>query len=272
MLESELFGHVKGAFTGADRDKAGRFELANNGTLFLDEIGDINLETQTKLLRALQEKAFERVGGVKTIAVDVRLIAATHQNLELLIRQGRFREDLFYRLNVISLLSPPLRERREDIFELAVHFLRMYSARAGKPIVRIDEEALEVLTAYSWPGNIRQLENAMERAVVLADHDSIGLVDLPPEILTASQEAPPRVRTPRLALARGDLNRSPEPLLPEIVVGPSIPSLTDEVQDVERERLVSAIARSGGNKAQAARLLGIPRSTLFSKLRKHGLE
>jgi transcriptional regulator with GAF, ATPase, and Fis domain len=272
LLESELFGHVKGAFTGADRDKAGRFELANNGTLFLDEIGDINLETQTKLLRALQEKAFERVGGVKTISVDVRLIAATHQNLEELIRQGRFREDLYYRLNVISLLSPPLRARREDIFELALHFLRMYSTRAGKPIVRIDEEALEVLAAYPWPGNIRQLENAIERAVVLADHNSIGLADLPPEILAAEQPMPPRLRAPRLVLTRGDLIQPPEALMPLTVAGPSIPSLTDEVQDVERERLLSAIAHSGGNKAQAARLLGIPRSTLFSKLRKHGLE
>ncbi len=157
LLESELFGHVKGAFTGADRDKIGRFELADGGTLFLDEIGDISLETQTKLLRVLQERAFERVGGVKTIQVDVRLIAATHQNLEELIRSGRFREDLFYRLNVISLRCPSLRERREDIFELALHFLRQYSQRAGKPIVRIEDEALEVLartigraTSGSW--------------------------------------------------------------------------------------------------------------------------
>ena len=185
LLESELFGHVKGAFTGADRDKIGRFELADGGTLFLDEIGDISLETQTKLLRVLQERAFERVGGLKTIEVDVRLIAATHQNLEELIRGGRFREDLFYRLNVISLRCPSLRERREDIFELALHFLRHCSERAGKSISRIEDEALEVLGAYHWPGNIRQLENAIERAVVLAEGDTIGRSDWPPEILTA---------------------------------------------------------------------------------------
>ncbi|MGC3972334.1 MAG: sigma-54 dependent transcriptional regulator [Pirellulales bacterium] len=152
LLESELFGHVKGAFTGADRDKVGRFELADGGTLFLDEIGDISLETQTKLLRVLQQRTFERVGGVQTIQVDVRLVAATHQNLEELIRQGRFREDLFYRLNVISLRCPALRERPEDIFELALHFLRNYAKQLGKAPTRIEEDCARRADALRMAG------------------------------------------------------------------------------------------------------------------------
>jgi DNA-binding NtrC family response regulator len=315
LLESELFGHVKGAFTGADRDKAGRFEMADGGTLFLDEIGDISLETQTKLLRVLQERSFERVGGVQTIAVDVRLIAATHQNLEELIRQGRFREDLFYRLNVISLRCPPLRDRREDIFELSLYFLRTFAARTGKAPSRIDEDALEVLTSYDWPGNIRQLENALERAVVLAESDEILVEDLPPEIVSAvlrggDKPKPATLvrREPPAGLRRdlpaapsepappappaGAAPSSPAPLplgvrldpLPaasrvaegrrrrvETVVSPPV-GLADELDDLERERLSEALVRSGGNKAEAARALGIPRSTLFSKLRKYGLD
>jgi DNA-binding NtrC family response regulator len=278
LLESELFGHVKGAFTGADRDKVGRFERADGGTLFLDEIGDINLETQTKLLRVLQEKSFERVGGVQPIDVDVRLIAATHQNLEELIRQGRFREDLFYRLNVISLRCPALRERREDIFELALHFLRVYSDRAGKTIVRIEEEALETLARYPWPGNIRQLENAVERAVVLSDGDTIGLEDLPPEILAASgsplRERMTAGRTaalPTSAERAGSLHRAKlDDTAGRTSVG--LDRLPDELNEVERARLVAVLAQCQGNKSQTAKVLGIPRSTLFSKLRRLGLD
>ncbi|MBL8829243.1 MAG: sigma-54-dependent Fis family transcriptional regulator [Planctomycetaceae bacterium] len=250
LLESELFGHVKGAFTGADRDRAGRFELADGGTLFLDEIGDISLETQTKLLRVLQERAFERVGGTRTIAVDVRLIAATHQNLEQLIRAGRFREDLLYRLNVISLHAPALRDRQDDIFELAMYFLRIYSARAAKLITRIDDDAIEALTHYHWPGNVRQLENVIERAVVLAEGETIGRDDLPLEVLQSSR--------PR------DSHAAAPTIMPE--------RLFDDLAAVERERLVTVLADCRGNKSEAARLLGIPRSTLFSKLRRFGLK
>jgi transcriptional regulator with GAF, ATPase, and Fis domain len=263
LLESELFGHVKGAFTGADRDKIGRFEMANGGTLFLDEVGDISLETQTKLLRVLQERAFERVGGIQTVQVDVRLIAATHQNLEELIRQGRFREDLFYRLNVISLLCPNLRQRREDIFELSLHFLHVYARQAGKNIVRIEEDALETLAAYHWPGNIRQLENAIERAVVLADGDSIGLSDLPPELNGVIVPA---------GRLRGGQRLERHAPMPVGMAAAARDGLPEELSDMERERLVAALAQCRGNKAQAARLLGLPRSTLFSKLRKFGLE
>jgi transcriptional regulator with GAF, ATPase, and Fis domain len=250
LLESELFGHVKGAFTGADRDKQGRFELADGGTLFLDEIGDISLETQTKLLRVLQERAFERVGGTRTIAVDVRLIAATHQNLEQLIRTGRFREDLLYRLNVISLYAPALRDRQDDIFELAMYFLRIYATRADKRITRIDDEAIEALTLYHWPGNVRQLENVIERAVVLAEGDTIGRDDLPPEIHAVGR--------PTLAIGAAPA------LVPERIF--------DELAAVERERLLTVLAECRGNKSEAARLLGIPRSTLFSKLRRFGMK
>ena len=161
---------------------SGRFEQANGGTLFLDEIGDINLEVQTKLLRVLQEMSFERVGSSQPITVDVRILAATHQDLEALIRAGRFREDLYYRLNVICLHTPALRERREDIFELAVYFLNLHSQRTGKLVTHIDPEAVEALVAYDWPGNIRELENVLERAVVLADGPAVMFDDLPQEL------------------------------------------------------------------------------------------
>ncbi len=268
LLESELFGHVRGAFTGADRDKPGRFELAHHGTLFLDEIGDISLEVQTKLLRVLQERAFERVGGVKRIEVDVRLIAATHQNLEGLIAAGRFREDLFYRLNVISLTVPPLRSRREDVFELAVHFLHRFAERAGKNIERIEPEALDCLAAYDWPGNVRQLENAIERAVVLAEGDSLQVADLPNELrrYRPPGEMPRATRRPpeRRKVARAEV-LEPAWAYPQ---GRS----TDDDASSERERLQLALAQCQGNKAEAARLLGLPRSTFFSRLRRYGLD
>ena len=269
LLEAELFGHVKGAFTGADRDRPGRFELAHGGTLLLDEIGDIALDTQIKLLRVLQERAFEPVGSSQRVQVDVRLIAATHQDLETLIRRGKFREDLFYRLNVISVRCPPLRERREDIFELAVGFLDSYAHRAGKHLVRIDEEAIDALVAYDWPGNVRELENTIERAVVLAEGESIGVRDLPPELLLKSSsgkrgcgETLARPRTPAGAVRpRVDLAEFPE----------FKPDLAGELNDVERQRLLEVLAECGGNKSKAAKKLGIPRSTLFSKMARLGL-
>ena len=207
LLESELFGHVKGAFTGADRDRIGRFEQANGGTLFLDEIGDINLEVQTKLLRVLQEMSFERVGSSQPITVDVRILAATHQDLETLIRAGRFREDLYYRLNVICLHVPPLRERREDIFELAVNFLYLHAQRTGKPVTHLDPEAVEALAAYDWPGNIRELENVLERAVVLADGPAVTLEDLPAELRQGGRRGL-RPRLPAPTRSRSGRSRS----------------------------------------------------------------
>lgn len=280
LLESELFGHVKGAFTGADRDRVGRFELANHGTLLLDEIGDISLETQIKLLRVLQERCFEPVGSTRTVQVDVRLVTATHQDLEQLIAQKRFREDLYYRLNVISITLPPLRERKEDILKLALHFLNRSAVRAGKRISYIDDDALAALERYTWPGNIRELQNAIERAVVLADNDRISLDDLPVEITRAS------VRLPRHSVSPDPAQRKPIPGIDEPDGG-----YRDEVAEpyadghlatanaertreeaAEREILVRALRDCGGNKAKAARQLGLPRSTYFSRLKKYGIQ
>jgi DNA-binding NtrC family response regulator len=258
ILESELFGHVKGAFTGAHRDKVGRFELADGGTLFLDEIGDIRLEVQTKLLRVLQEKTFERVGSSEPVEVDVRVIAATHQDLEGLIRQSRFREDLFYRLNVISTYVPALRERREDIIELAYHFLRLHCQQTAKPMLQIDDDALTALKSYTWPGNIRQLENVIERAVVISENSTIGIAELPPEILVG-QDSP----IPSEDLAERMNGHQQQPL--------GIVAERAERDRSERQRLLRALATARGNKAEAARALGLARSTLISRLKKHGL-
>jgi DNA-binding NtrC family response regulator len=286
LLESELFGHVKGAFTGADRDRVGRFQQADGGTLFLDEIGDINWEVQTKLLRVLQEMAFEKVGSSQTISVNVRILAATHQDLEELIRTGRFREDLYYRLNVISLRTPALRERREDVFELAVHFLAGHARRAGKPVTHLDDAAVEALLAYDWPGNIRELENVVERAVVLADGPAVTPNDLPAEVLRPGRRrrapAPPRLALAASGLAaregpagppgrddpaRGDARGEIPVARPDPPAGPE----ADDFLSFERQRLLDALAEAGGNKAVAARLLAMPRSTFFSKLRKHSI-
>ena len=273
LLESELFGHVKGAYTGADRDRVGRFEQAHGGTLFLDEIGDINLEVQTKLLRVLQEMAFERVGSSQTMAVDVRILAATHQDLEALIRAGRFREDLYYRLNVISIRTPSLRERKEDLFELAVFFLGRHAEKVGRAVGHIDDDAVEALLAHDWPGNIRELENVIERAVVLADGPALTLDDLPIEV-----RDPSRRRSPARALvpAARPSRRPGRPSTPPRPASPTDPGAdlapTDPEADAyERHRLLDALAESRGNKSEAARLLGLPRSTFFSKLKKHGL-
>jgi transcriptional regulator with PAS, ATPase and Fis domain len=248
LLESELFGHAKGAFTGAHRDKIGRFESADGGTLFLDEIGDLSLETQIKLLRVLQERCFEPVGSSRTIHVDVRLITATHQNLEQLIEQGRFREDFYYRLNVISVTVPALRERIDDVFELALHFLKRASTRAGKQITHIDDSALKALEQYHWPGNIRELENVIERAVVLTEEERITIHDLPADVTSPDHRSP----------LRADVSNSP----PSRDIGNDL---------TEREMLETALRQCGGNKAEAARLLRLPRSTYYSKLKKHAI-
>jgi transcriptional regulator with GAF, ATPase, and Fis domain len=258
LLESELFGHVKGAFTNAIRDKIGRFEAADGGTLFLDEIGDVSLDVQVKLLRVLQEKTFERVGSSEPIKVDVRVVAATHQDLERLIEIGRFRDDLFYRLNVLPIHVPPLRERIEDIPELAQHFLRLHARRTAKPVTGIDDDALALLKGYAWPGNIRQLENVIERAVVIADGPIVTPTELPPEL--HEEEVEP-------AGNGSNGHRSSH-------LGAGLITENDyrnERGRSEREFLVRALAAAGGNKAVAARALGIARSTLLSRLKRHGL-
>lgn len=300
LLESELFGHVKGAFTGANQDRVGRFALAHGGTLFLDEIGDISPETQVKLLRVLQERCFEPVGSHQSVQVDVRLIAATHQNLEKLIQEGKFREDLFYRLNVITLQLPSLRDRKEDILPLAGYFLDRASIRTGKLISRFGNSALQALEEYPWPGNIRELENAIERAVVLTDGDELELGHFPPEIrhafdvhqahLAANPTPTGSIKkvasmfekslssTPRTTnLPTGSSSYTP-PTSPDqsgrfTNLGTAKPiSSREKKKSEERESIITALAESGGNKAEAARKLGIPRSTLFSKLKKHHLD
>jgi transcriptional regulator with GAF, ATPase, and Fis domain len=293
LLESELFGHVKSAFTGADRDRVGRFEQANGGTLFLDEIGDINLDVQTKLLRVLQEMSFERVGSSQPISVDVRILAATHQDLEGLIRAGRFREDLYYRLNVICLHTPALRERREDIFELALYFLNVHAHRASKLVTHLDPEAVDALVAYDWPGNIRELENVLERAVVLADGQAVTIGDLPLELRqpgrrrlrprlhafavpgAAPPGAPVGVNPPRAASASGAVDPAPSVSSAGWTVPGADPSTGEdwnaEFVAYERQRLIDALNESNGSKSVAARSLGMPRSTFCSKLKKHGI-
>ncbi len=256
LLESELFGHVKGAFTSAIKDKIGRFEAANGGTLFLDEIGDINQEVQIKLLRVLQEKIFEKVGSNVPIQVDVRIIAATHQNLEELIRQGKFRSDLFYRLNVFPITIPTLKERDDDIPELSYYFLQKACYKLGKTIVSIDDEALLCLRAFSWPGNIRQLENVIERGVVITSSKSLQVDDLPDEIKAMAY----------------DFNSSIE----VANSGQGLIKVTDQSKSDylrrEKDKIFQALSQHGGNKSKASRSLGMARSTLVSRMKKLGLE
>ncbi|HGJ67161.1 TPA: sigma-54-dependent Fis family transcriptional regulator [bacterium] len=245
VLESELFGHEKGSFTGAVKRKLGRFELADKGTIFLDEIGEIPLSTQVKLLRILQEREFERVGGEETLTIDVRVIAATNRNLMKLVEEGKFREDLFYRLQVIPMELPPLRERIEDIPMLVEHFLQKKSLQLNKKQPHVSEKALKELIKYSWPGNVRELENVIERAVVLCDDDEIGLSDLP--ILLGDQNKT------TLSLPREDL------------------TLDNALEDLERQLIGRALEKSKGVKTEAARILGLKTSALYYKLEKYNL-
>jgi two-component system response regulator AtoC len=258
LMEAELFGHERGAFTGAVNTKPGRFELAHAGTLFLDEIGEIPVEMQVKLLRAIQEGEIDRVGGIKPITVDVRLIAASNRDLRKEIAAGRFREDLFYRLNVMPIHLPPLRERRTDIPLLAEHFLRIHAVRFRKPVTQLSPDALEALVNYAWPGNIRELENVVERCVLLSDGDTIRLRDLAPEVRAAAPGA-----------AAGDDDDDGD----ESAAGAG--GLKEQVREatvrLEREMIVRALAQTGHNVTQTARLLKISRKSLQIKMKELGL-
>ena len=260
LLESELFGHEKNAFTGAGSARPGHIERAQGGTLFLDEIADISPAIQSKLLRFVEDRTFTRIGGREDLRVDLRLITATNKSLREEVRAGRFREDLYYRLNVVSLTLPPLRERPDDVLELAVYFLKKTASRAGKRRTRFEDDALDALMRYSWPGNIRELQNVIERAIVMAEGDVISVADLPPEI-QSGQRSPRAIAVDRTRRARDEASSSEEPRGEWI----------DDDPVVERQALVAALHKCGGNKAQAARLLGLPRSTYFSKLKKHGI-
>jgi Nif-specific regulatory protein len=243
LIESELFGYEKGAFTGADARKKGRFEMAEGGTLFLDEIGDVNPATQVKLLRVLQQREFERVGGTETIKANVRLIAATNKDLERAMADGTFREDLYYRLNVFTLFVPPLRERKPDLLLLADHFLEKFAAEHQRPIKRISTPAIDMLTSYHWPGNVRELENTIERAVLMCDGQVVHAHHLPPTLQTAE--------------ASGTVTRV---------------SLKDTVSAYEKDLIQDALKTTRGNRAKAARLLDTTERIISYKVRMYGID
>ena len=250
LLESELFGHEKGAFTGAIATRIGRFELADGGTILLDEIGEMPQMLQVKLLRVLQERSFERVGGARTIGVDVRIIAATNQNLEAAVKEGRFREDLFYRLNVIPLEIPPLRERLDDIPLLCDFFIEKYSKKFGRNMITVSGEAAKVLSCYSWPGNVRELENAIERLLVLKDNDIVTPSDLP-ERMTGR-------RIPELPHIDDDDNN---PFVSGL-------DLNAALEGYEKRLILHALELHRGVKSQAAKYLNINRTTLIEKMKR----
>src|SRR5213079_899740 len=243
LIESELFGYEKGAFTGAQNRKKGRFELAEGGTLFLDEIGDLNVSTQIKLLRVLQEREFERLGGTDTIKINVRLVAATNKDLGKAITERHFREDLYYRLNVFTIFMPPLRERKSDVLLLADHFLEKYSREHGKRIKRISTPAIDMLVSYHWPGNVREMENALERSVLMCEGQVIHAHHLPPSLQTAE--------------ASGTVTRV---------------SLADAVVAYEKDLIQDALKTTRGNRAKAARLLDATERILNYKIKKYAVD
>jgi len=282
LIESELFGHEKGAFTGATEKKAGRFEMADRGTLFLDEVGELPLGLQTKFLRVLEERRFERVGGQKAIEVDVRVVAASNRDLHEMVKRGQFREDLFYRLSVIAIDVPPLRERLDDVPLLADHFLARFRHQAGRRLSGFSPEALAAMQRYHWPGNVRELRNAVERAIVLGERDTIQPQDLPPQVLAQAQ--PPRMRTssptPPLGSAISSAQLAvPPPSGPHVTIdsGPvpqlaAAPPRAKSLRELEKEGILAALAATNGNKAQAAAILEIDRSTLYKKLKDYDIE
>jgi two-component system response regulator AtoC len=256
LLESELFGYERGAFTGATARKPGRVELAEGGTLFLDEIGDISPATQVKLLRVLQDRKYERLGGTETLAADVRFVTATHRDLEALVREGKFREDLFYRLNVVALWVPPLRARKEDIETLALHFCVSVAAANGRRAPAFDADALSLLAAEAWPGNVRQLQNVVERLVVLSSGPRIGTADVRREV----QQKPG-------ALAFAESSG----FAPKVDLEQTALELEQALRKAEKRAIERAMTSAGGDKNLAARLLGISRRSLYYKLEEHGI-
>lgn len=249
LLESELFGHEKGAFTGAFKERRGRFELANKGTVFLDEIGEMSPKLQVKLLRFLQETKFQRVGGSKTIEVDVRILAATNKDLERAVAEGEFREDLFYRLNVIPIPVPPLREREGDVPLLIQYFLKQHCYKKDIPLKRMARSAVESLQQYDWPGNVRELENVIERLVILSDNDEIQIHELPERMQIKQQVE-----------------------IKDIVLGDDGINLKETLDELENRLILDALQKSGGIKNKAAKLLGLNRTTLIEKMKKKQID
>jgi transcriptional regulator with PAS, ATPase and Fis domain len=249
LLESELFGHERGAFTHAVRTRIGRFELANSGSIFLDEISEMSPGLQVKILRVLQDHSFERIGGIKTIRVDIRVIAATNRDLEELVRQNRFREDLYYRLNVIPIRVPPLRERVSDIPLLTLHFLQLFSRTKKKPLKRLSPAAMDLIRQHSWPGNVRELENLMERLVILTEGEVIEATDLPEKFQQLALS--PQAKTTEFS-ERGI-------------------NFSDVVQAFERDLILKALDQSNWVKSRAAQLLRLNRTTLLEKMKKQNI-
>jgi len=248
LLESELFGHEKGSFTGATQRRLGRFELAHKGTLFLDEIGEMSLKTQAKLLRAIQQQEFERVGGSKTIKVDVRILCATNIDLRKAVKQGKFREDLFYRLNVVSIHTPPLRKHKEDIPLLVNHFLKKINEKFNRSIRKLTPAALDALIQYDWPGNVRELEHTLEQAAILCDDDVIGLHDLPGHFQFYTSQIEKRNEHS------------------------SIKELANQAaENLERQLIVESLEKFDWNRTKTAQHLGITRRTLFNKMKKYSI-
>jgi transcriptional regulator with PAS, ATPase and Fis domain len=252
LLLSELFGHEKGAFTGAIGTKPGKFEIANNGTLFLDEIGDMSLDIQAKLLRVIEEQSFERVGGTKKIQVDVRLIAATNHDLEQAIKTGKFREDLYYRINIVRLHLPPLRQRKDDIPLLLEHFVAKYNHKYHKSVLRFDDEALTAMSVYDWPGNVRELENVINNAVLLSERGIVGIDGLKQNVFSGVIDDPIALDYSRIT---------------------SLKNATDEIVEKYEETILRAfLQKNGYNKSQTARDLSITRKTLAQKIEKYQLD
>ncbi len=249
LLESEMFGHEKGAFTGAIRSRTGRFELAQGGSIFLDEIGDMSPSLQVKLLRVIQERQFERIGGMKTIDADVRIIAATNQNLEDAVREKRFREDLFYRINVIPIHLPPLRERKEDIPVLVEHFVSRFKKTKQKSVEGLTDEALEIMMHYHWPGNVRELQNVIEMLVVMKGSGFVDVEDLPDKICASGFRK--------------------DEMAPNIQIPPEGLSISEVMDEFEKDLLLKALQQSGGVKNRAAKLLNLNRTTYVEKLKRH---
>jgi Nif-specific regulatory protein len=247
LLESELFGHEKGAFTGAIAARAGRLEQAKGGVLFLDEVGEMTPAVQVKLLRVLQEREFQRLGGARTIKADVRIVAATNRDLQKALAKGEFREDLYYRLRVFEIALPPLRERRDDVLPLAEAFLEEIGAEVGRPAAGISREAREAMLAYDWPGNVRELRNALERATILCDGGLITAEHLPIALGRSERTPPPAERTD------------------------AFPASGVDLEVVERDLIAKALRTARNNRSRAARLLGITRSQLYYRMQKHGL-
>jgi len=250
LLESELFGHVRGAFTGATSPKPGKFELADGGTVFLDEIGDMSADLQVKILRVLEDREFEQVGGCKSIQVDVRIVAATHRNLEEAVEKGNFREDLYYRLNVIPVTLPPLRERKADVSLLISHFLNQFNSKNHKEITRISEDAMMMMMNYAWPGNVRELKNIVERVVVLKEVGEISSLDLPEKV-------------------RGTVNFDPSP---NVQISEDGICLNTAVTEFEKALILQSLERTKWVKNKAAKLLHLNRTTLVEKIKRHHLQ